>query len=66
MAHAMAHAGVLEQLDTDGNGTVSLEELQAAMPDMTEETFVSMDTNGDGSLDLDEIGAAMDAGTLAM
>ncbi|MCX7645165.1 MAG: EF-hand domain-containing protein [Rhodobacteraceae bacterium] len=50
--------------DTDGNGTYSYEELKAAFPDLTEETFKAADTNGDGQLDADELKAAQEAGNI--
>ena len=51
-------------IDTDGDGMYSWPELQAAMPDMTEDGFTALDTNGDGMLDAEEIAAAAEAGTL--
>jgi cytochrome oxidase Cu insertion factor (SCO1/SenC/PrrC family) len=54
-----------ELADTDGNGTFSLEELTAAYPDLTAETFALIDANGDGVVDQDELTAAQEAGTLA-
>lgn len=50
--------------DTDGNGTYSMEELQAAYPDLTAEVFTSIDANADGAVDADELAAAQEAGTL--
>ena len=51
-------------IDTDGDGSYSLEELQAVHSDLTEETFNSIDTNADGSVDPAEYQAALDAGTV--
>ncbi|WP_343082095.1 EF-hand domain-containing protein [Ostreiculturibacter nitratireducens] len=51
--------------DTDGNGVYSMEELVAAYPDLTEETFAAIDANADGSVDADELQAAVEAGTIA-
>jgi hypothetical protein len=50
--------------DTDGNGTWSLEELQASYPELTEETFTSIDANTDGAVDQAELAAAMADGLL--
>lgn len=50
--------------DADGDGLVTFEELVAAHPDVTEETFNAADTNGDGTLDEDELAAAREAGTI--
>ena len=52
------------EIDTDGDGMYSMEELQVAHPDLTEETFTSIDTNADGSVDPEEYQAAQDAGTI--
>lgn len=52
-------------LDADGDGVVTLEEVQAVNPDITAEDFAAMDTNGDGSLDADEVAAAQADGLLA-
>lgn len=52
-------------LDADGDGIVTLEEVQAVNPDITAEDFATMDTDGDGSLDADEVAAAQAAGLLA-
>lgn len=50
--------------DTDGNGSYSIEELQAAFPDMTDAVFSTVDVDGDGAVDADELKAAQEAGTL--
>lgn len=47
--------------DVDGNGTWSMEELKAAYPDLSEETFAAMDTSADGQIDQAEYDAAMGA-----
>lgn len=52
------------QADVDGNGTYSLQELQVAYPELTEETFAAIDANADGEADADEVKAAVDAGVL--
>ncbi len=65
-AFAMAHADVLADLDTDGDGAVSQEELTVLLPDLTDEDFAAIDTSADGSVDLDELGAAIDAGLVTM
>ncbi len=51
-------------LDANADGMVTLEEVQAVMPEVTAEAFVAMDSNGDGALDDAELSAAMDAGLL--
>jgi hypothetical protein len=52
------------QWDTNADGMVSLEELTAVFPDLTEATFVSADLNGDGLLDSDELAAAQASGLI--
>ena len=59
-----ATAAQAEVEDTDGNGTYSMEELKAAYPDVTEDTFAIVDVNGDGAVDSDELAAAENAGLL--
>jgi len=62
---AFAQVAASDIADVDGNGLWSLEELQAAYPDMTEETFATVDTSGDGQIDMAEYDAAAGAGLLA-
>ncbi|MFO8126576.1 hypothetical protein [Yoonia sp.] len=52
------------EIDINGDGMYSYPELQAVMPDITEDDFASMDTSGDGLLDADEIEAAQASGML--
>lgn len=54
----------MTEMDTDGDGMLSMSEVQAAHPDMTEEQFNEADTNGDGMLDEMEVQAARDAGMM--
>jgi len=62
----LAGAAVAQEVtDADGNGTFSMEELMAAYPNLTAETFATIDANGDGAVDQDELKAAQEAGTLA-
>ena len=51
-------------IDINGDGMYSLPELQAVMPEMSEDDFVVLDTSGDGVLDADEIAAGVTAGML--
>ncbi|MCT8999054.1 hypothetical protein [Chelativorans intermedius] len=57
-APAFAQAADFATVDADQSGTVSMEELQAAMPDVTEEAFTAADTDGSGDLSEDEFNAA--------
>ena len=52
------------EIDTDGDGMVSFAELQAILPEMTEDQFMVLDVTGDGLLDADEIAAGTEAGLL--
>jgi hypothetical protein len=54
----------MADVDTDGDGMASYEELVAVYPSLTEDAFVAMDTNEDGVLDEAEMAAAIEAGTL--
>jgi len=51
-------------IDINGDGMYSFPEVQAVMPEMTEDDFTVLDTSGDGLLDADEITAAVEAGLL--
>ena len=66
IANAMAHAAVMEQLDADADGMVTMEEIAAVLPDFSEDDFAAADTNGDGSLDLEEVGVAVTNGSIAL
>lgn len=57
-------AAVAAEIDTDGDGLVTLDELSAVLPEVTEETFTLMDANGDGTLDEEELAVARDTGML--
>lgn len=50
--------------DTNGDGVLTIDEVQAVVPDVDAEGFAQMDTNGDGALDQDEITIAQEAGLL--
>lgn len=52
------------ELDTNGDGFVTLEEVQAAHPEITPESFQAMDSNADGALDEEEIAAAQEGGVM--
>lgn len=69
VAIALASAGIAAQespqerqpVDSNGDGSISIDELRAARPQVTEERFAAMDTNGDGQLSRDEMRAAAPA-----
>ena len=51
-------------IDINGDGMYSYPEVQAVVPEITEEDFTTLDVSGDGLLDADEIAAAVEAGLL--
>lgn len=50
--------------DANGDGVLTIEEVQAVVPEVNTDTFSAMDANGDGALDADEIAIAQEAGLL--
>lgn len=50
--------------DANGDGVLTIEEVQAVVPDMDADGFSLLDANGDGALDEAEIAAAQEAGLL--
>ncbi|MEM1076429.1 MAG: hypothetical protein AAGI36_18355 [Pseudomonadota bacterium] len=50
--------------DTNGDGVLTIDEVQAVMPDITADTFNTMDLNADGALDAAEVEAAQEAGLM--
>lgn len=52
------------KVDADGNGLITVSEMEAALPSVTEETFVTVDTNGDGLIDRDELAAGRAEGMI--
>lgn len=61
-AYAMG-AGAAD-LDANGDGLLSVTEVQAVYPDVTAEQFSAMDLNADGALDDAEVQAATEAGVM--
>ena len=49
-----AQAAEFSEVDTDGNGAITMEEAKTAMPDLTDEAFNEADADGDGSLNESE------------
>ena len=50
--------------DTNGDGVLTIDEVQAVMPEITAESFSQMDLNADGTLDAAEVDAARSAGLM--
>lgn len=63
-ALATAAFADMSSVDTNADGMVSMEEAQAAYPDLTAEQFSEIDANGDGAIDDSEMSGAQDAGLL--
>ena len=57
-------AAAAEEIDANGDGLLTLDEVQAAFPEITADSFTAMDVNADGALDDDEVTAAQDAGLM--
>lgn len=51
-------------VDANGDGVLTLDEVQAVFPEITPDTFTAMDTNADGALDDAEVVAAQEAGMM--
>ncbi len=49
-----AFAAEFSEVDADSSGILSLEEVQAVAPDVTEDEFTSYDGDADGGLNEDE------------
>ena len=61
---ALAIGANAAETDANGDGLITIEEVQAVHPDVTAEAFSMMDVNGDGALDADEMQAAQTSGQL--
>lgn len=61
---AMAQENDFETLDANGDGFVTMAELQAVMPEVSVDAFMEADTNADGALSKEEFTAAQEEGIL--
>ncbi|WP_300030999.1 hypothetical protein [uncultured Roseobacter sp.] len=52
------------EADANGDGVLTIDEVQAVMPEITADAFNTMDLNADGALDAAEIQAAQEAGLM--
>ncbi|WP_147105789.1 hypothetical protein [Tateyamaria sp. syn59] len=59
-----ALAEISPDLDTDADGVLTIDEVQASFPEVTSDGFSAMDLNADGVLDEDEVDAAQEAGLM--
>ena len=61
---ALASAQDAASLDVNGDGVLTIDEVQAGYPEVTSDMFMAMDLNADGALDADEVAAAQEAGLM--
>lgn len=59
-----AIASAQSSADANGDGVLTIEEVQVVMPEVGTDEFSIMDANADGVLDADEIALAQEAGLL--
>ncbi|WP_299874999.1 hypothetical protein [uncultured Sulfitobacter sp.] len=64
LAPSLALAMTAAEVDANGDGLLSVAEVQAVFPDVTAEQFSAMDLNADGGLDDGEVEAAQEAGLM--
>jgi Ca2+-binding EF-hand superfamily protein len=50
--------------DTNQDGMLSYEEVQAILPEVTTDTFIAVDADGDGLINADELAAAQTEGLM--
>ncbi|WP_306116401.1 MULTISPECIES: EF-hand domain-containing protein [unclassified Roseovarius] len=50
------------EVDANGDGVMTVDEVQAVYPDITAEVFAEVDTNNDGVLDDDEMIMGLEKG----
>jgi hypothetical protein len=61
---ALAMSDSAAKVDANGDGVLTIDEVQAVYPDVTADSFSAMDVNADGALDDSEISAAEEAGVM--
>ncbi len=61
---AIAMSDNAKAVDVNGDGILTIDELQAVFPEVTTDSFSTLDLNADGALDDAEITAAEDAGIM--
>lgn len=66
VAASMAQAATLEELDANGDGSLTLDEVQAMYPEVATEAFIAADTNADGLIDAEELALAQEAGLMPL
>ncbi|MEP4195715.1 MAG: hypothetical protein ABJL99_08790 [Aliishimia sp.] len=61
-AYAMSETA--SAVDANGDGVLTIDEVQAVYPDVSSDGFSAMDLNADGALDSSEVTAAEEAGVM--
>ncbi|MCZ4351582.1 EF-hand domain-containing protein [Roseovarius aestuarii] len=61
---SMTMAESVVELDANGDGVMTIDEMMAAYPEMTADQFSQLDTNGDGALDDAEMVAGQEQGLI--
>jgi Ca2+-binding EF-hand superfamily protein len=61
---AATAAYAMSEMDSNADGSLSMDELQAVYPDMSETTFINADTDGNGLIDETELAEAQASGVL--
>lgn len=61
---AFAMAQSMADVDANGDGVLTIDEVQVIFPDVSTDGFSAMDLNADGALDGDEVASAQQAGLL--
>lgn len=61
---AFAMAQSMADVDANGDGVLTINEVQVIFPDVSTDGFSAMDLNADGALDGDEVASAQQAGLL--
>jgi len=64
LASLMATSLAAAQVDANGDGLLTMDEVNTAYPEIKAEEFAVMDINADGVLDTSEVAAAQDAGLI--
>lgn len=64
VASMAAAAWAAAEADANGDGMLTMEEINTVYPEIKAEQFSAMDVNSDGVLDSSEVAAAQEAGLL--
>lgn len=63
-ASSAAYAMTMEEMDANGDGGLSLSEIQSVYPEVTGDSFDAADSDADGMISAEELAAAQEAGVL--